>query len=232
MKLPQRVVDLTQRLGPDTVMWPGTEPPRFSLSDSYAADGSFSRTVTLSEHSGTHLDAPAHFVPGGATVDEIPASRLVCLLAVVDVRSRTFANPGYSVTVADLEADEKQFGKIADASAVAICTGWASRNSEAGSYLGLDQSGGLCFPGVSPEAAAWLVEHRSICGLGIDTAGVDPGSDKDYRVHRDVTLPRGVWHLEGLVNLELVPARGALIFVGALALLGGSGAPARVMAVV
>jgi kynurenine formamidase len=226
------VVDLTQPLGPATVVWPGSPAPVFEVADSYERDGSFSRVVTFSEHSGTHLDAPAHFAAGTETIDQIPAERLVCQLAVIDIRDRTAENSDYRLCVADIESDERRQGPIAPGAAVAILTGWGERSSDRRTYLGHDDDGAMHFPGVGRDAAEWLTTQRRIVGIGIDTAGIDAGVDTAFEVHSEVTLPRGVWHLEGLVNLERLPARGATVFVGAIPFIGGSGAPARVIAVV
>jgi kynurenine formamidase len=226
------VVDLTQPLGPATVVWPGSPSPVFEPADSYERDGSFTRVVSFAEHSGTHLDAPAHFAPGTATVEQVPAERLVCQHAVIDIRDRTAENPDYRLAVADVERDERRQGPIASGAAVAIHTGWGERSADRRAYLGSDGDGALHFPGVGRDAAEWLVTQRRIVGIGIDTASVDAGVDVAFEVHNEVTLPRGVWHLEGLVNLERVPARGATVFVGAIPFTGGSGAPARVIAVV
>ena len=104
-----------------------------------------------------------------------------------------------------------------------VCTGWSAFLADAPRYIG-----DLRFPGISVAAARLLVE-RGVAGIGIDTLGVDAGSATDFAVHH-VTLPAGLWHLEGLVNLELLPARGALLAVGAPLLVGGSGVPARPLA--
>jgi kynurenine formamidase len=104
-----------------------------------------------------------------------------------------------------------------------VCTGWSEFLADAPRYVS-----DLRFPGVSAEAARLLVE-RAVAGIGIDTLGIDPGSSTDYAAH-NTTLPAGLWHLEGLVNLELLPARGALLAVGAPLLVGGSGVPARPLA--
>jgi len=151
-------------------------------------------------------------------------------LAVVDIEAISAENPDYALTVADIERSEKAHGAIAEGSAVLVNTGWGKRYREADRYITVDKGGRLRFPGVGREAALWLIEKRRIVGIGIDTVGIDPGNDSDFTVHRHATLPNGVWHLEGLVNLETLPARGATIFVGVLPFVGGSGAPARVMA--
>ena len=101
-------------------------------------------------------------------------------------------------------------------------TGWERYLDDAERYVGGD------FPGFGSSAAELLLE-RGVVGLGIDTLGVDPGAATDYPVHH-LTLPAGLWHLEGLVNLAALPPRGALLVVGALKLVEGSGTPARVFA--
>jgi kynurenine formamidase len=230
--LPVRVVDLTQPLGPQTVVWPGRPAPAFEFVESHDRHGAFSQMVTLFEHSGTHIDAPRHFVDGAPTVDQISAEDLIRPLAVVDVHDRTADDRDYCLSVADLERDEVDNGAIQPGSVVVIHTGWGRRSHDQVAYLGLSGDGALHFPGVAREAAEWLVSRARVTGIGIDTAGIDPGAAAQFDVHANITLPRGIWHLEGLVNLELLPARGATVFVGAIPLTGGSGAPARVIAVV
>ncbi|HEY3784687.1 MAG TPA: cyclase family protein [Steroidobacteraceae bacterium] len=227
-----RVIDLTQPLGPATVMWPGSSPPSFRTVDDYREGGSFSRVVSIYEHTGTHLDAPAHFVEGAETVDRIPADRLVCEVSVINIETQAAADPDYGLTIADIEESETTYGEIPRGSAVVIHSGWAARRTSARDYLGDDGSGRLSFPGISPQAALWLIRHRQVIGLGIDTPGIDPGKDTEFTVHRHSTLPNGVWQLEGLINLDRLPARGATLFVGVLPFVGGSGAPARVIALV
>ena len=226
------VIDLTQPYGPSTIVWPGSHPPEFITVENHAEHGCFARAVHLYEHTGTHLDAPAHFVDGAETVDQISAERLVCPLAVIDIAAPCAKNPDYALTIADIERSEAAHGAIPAGSAVLVHTGWGQRYRDAGRYITMDGDGGLRFPGVGREAALWLIDKRRITGIGIDTMGIDPGADRDFTVHRHATLPNGVWHLEGLVNLEKLPARGATIFVGVLPFVGGSGAPARVIALI
>lgn len=222
-----RVVDLTQVLGPDTVLWPGGAFATESLAE-HAADGYYSRAFTSPEHAGTHLDAPAHFVADGARVEEIPAERLVVPCVLVDVAADCGDDPGHQVDADDLLADEERHGMLPRGGAVLVRTGWDRFTGDAGRYLGGAEAGDLDFPGLTPAAAELIVE-RGCVGLGIDTLGVDPGSSSTFAVHH-ITLPAGLWHLEGLVNLGALPARGATLFVGALKLADGSGTPARVLA--
>lgn len=225
-----RVVDLTAPLSAETVLWPGL--PAFSAETvgEYERDGFYARRLTLPEHSGTHLDAPAHFAPGGARVEEIPAERLVVPCAVLDVRDRCADDADFALSRDDVAALEARDGPLPDAGAVLLWTGWEDRATDAAAWLGDDAPERLRFPGFGASAAELFVK-RGMAGIGIDTAGVDRGSDTANPVHH-TTLPAGLWHLEGLVNLGALPARGALLVVGVLKLAKGSGAPARVLALV
>ncbi len=218
-----RVVDLAQPLSPATAVWPGMDPLRARTTETYADGGAFVRVVTVGEHTGTHLDAPAHFVEGGATVEGIAADDLVCEAAVIDIRDACAADSDYALSVADVAAHEDAHGQLPARAAVLVCTGWGAHLGDAARYVG-----DLRFPGVSAEAAHLLVERR-VAGLGIDTLSVDAGVATGLPVHY-ITLPAGCWQLEGLVNLELLPPRGALLVVGAPRLVGGSGVPARPLA--
>jgi kynurenine formamidase len=217
-----RVIDLTQPLSPGTPMWPGSRAPRAVDEASIAANGFLSRRVTLSEHTGTHLDAPAHFVPGGAGPAEIPPDRLIISAVVIDAPG----DPGALLTAAAVLADEAAHGRVPAGCAVLVRTGWDRHLGDPDAYIGR-----MDFPGLAVDAAELLVS-RGVVGIGIDTLGVDRGAATEFPVHARVTLPAGVWHLEGLVGLGALPHRGALLFVGVLPLAEGSGAPARVMAVI
>jgi kynurenine formamidase len=218
----RRVIDLTQTLGPATALWPGSEAVERRVVVDHATDGMYDQVWRTPEHAGTHLDAPAHFAPDGARVDQIPADRLVVECAVLDVRDLCAEDPDFTLEAGHVRAIESRDTRIERGSAVLVHTGW-----DRPGYLDADE---LHFPGVGPSAAELFIE-RGVVGIGIDTAGIDPGHAADAPVHH-ITLPAGLWHLEGLVNLGELPARGALLFVGALKLEEGSGAPARVLALV
>ena len=127
------------------------------------------------------------------------------------------------MAVDEIEAAD---GPIPAGTAVLVHTGWDAHRTDPSRYAG---DGALSFPGLAPDAARLLVARR-IAGLGIDTLGVDPGHVEDFPAHR-IMLPAGLWHLEGLVGLERVPARGAWLVAAALPIVAGSGAPARVFAI-
>lgn len=220
-----RIVDLTQPLSPTTVPWPGEPPLRFEEQANVPADGYYARRIDLHEHTGTHFDAPAHFVEGGATVDEIAAGRLVVPARVVDVSGQVSENPDYAVTADDILAMERKHGDLAPGEALLALTGWDMHLADPARYVG-----DLRFPGFGADAAELAVE-RGLAGIGIDTLSVDRGCDETYPVHL-VVLGGGLWQLEGLVGLDLIPVVGAMLIVGVPPLVGASGFPARVLALV
>jgi kynurenine formamidase len=224
---PDRLVDLTQPLGPATLLWPGSPRLEAVTEARHETGGGYYRSLSLSEHSGTHLDAPVHFAPGGRTAAELDLSVLVRPAVRLDVRARCGGDADYAVSRADVEELEAAAGRIPPGAAVLVCTGWDAYLDDADRYIG---SGSVPrFPGVGADAAAFLVE-RGVVGIGIDTLGVDPGRLEDFPAHR-VTQPAGVWHLEGLVRLGDVPDRGAWLVAAVLPLVNGSGSPARAFAI-
>jgi kynurenine formamidase len=229
MPLDVTVVDLTAPLGTDTVMWPGEPRPTAEVTETVERDGSFGRRVTLGEHSGTHFDAPAHFVAGGASVADIPAARLVAPLHVIDISSSAASDRDATLSVDEVAAHETAYGEIAAGSAVFLFTGWDRYRHDVDAYMGSADE--MRFPGFGVESARLLVE-RGVVGVGIDTLSVDSGSSNDFAIHREVTLPSGVWHVENLVNLGAVPPVGATVVVGVPKMVGASGFPARVLALI
>jgi kynurenine formamidase len=190
-------------------------------------DGVYDRDLALPEHVGTHLDAPAHFDARGAFAHELPAERLVVPARVVDVRADVGDDPDVAIEPSAVAAHEGAHGRLDPGEAVLFRTGWERHLHDHERYVG-PAEGPPRFPGLAPATAGLLIE-RGVAGIGIDTLGVDPGAAEGYPVHR-LTLPAGLWHLEGLVGLEALPPRGAWLIIGLLPIVAGSGAPARVLA--
>jgi kynurenine formamidase len=183
----------------------------------------------LIEHAGTHLDAPIHFSESGATVEKIAADTLVAPLAVIDVAAKAAQNPDYLLSREDLANWERKYRRLPDNCCVAMQSGWAQHVGDAAKFTGKDSSGVFHFPGVSPEAAEWLMKERKVVGLAVDTLSLDHGPSKDFKVHR-AWLPSGRWGLENVANLDKVPAAGATLVVGVAKVKGATGAPARLIA--
>jgi kynurenine formamidase len=175
------------------------------------------------------VDAPAYFIQGRWTADQIPPERLVRPLAVIDVTEKVGTNPDYRVTLEDIAGWEKAHGHIALGSVVMARTGWDERWSSPKEYRNADADGQPHFPGFTLEAARFLVEGRLAVGLGIDTMSVDGGGSKDFNVHR-YCEGRSVYQVENVANLWQAPAAGATVVVAPAKIEGSSGAPARVMA--
>lgn len=225
-----RVVDLTQVLSPETVMWPGAPAPTAETILTVAHDGFYNRWISFMEHSGTHFDAPCHMVDGAICLHQIDAGTLIRQAVLIDISADIAGDPDGTLSLAHVQDFEARHGRIPDGSVVLLRTGWEEFNTDPARYAGAP--GPLRFPGYGADGARFLVEERHVVGLGVDTLGIDTGAATDFPVHRQVSHPRGVWHLEGLTNLSSVPPVGAWVFVGVLNLKDGSGSPARVLALV
>jgi kynurenine formamidase len=219
MDLTLKAVDLTRELSETSVLWPGTAPLVAENRESIEQDGSFTRRVSVDEHSGTHFDAPSHFAVDGRHVADVPVDRLVCPLRIIHLPVAS-TDPDAVLTPTQVEQDEAVHGQIPGGSAVFLRTDWTPLADP------------LAFPGFGVDAARMLVHEREVVGLGIDTLGIDPGCASDFPVHRDVTLCRGVWHVENLTSLDRVPPVGAWVVIGVPRVSGASGFPARVVALV
>ena len=216
-------------MSPRVPRWPGDPHLEFEDWSSIRSDGFFLRRVSMGEHAGTHLTAPASFYPGGRTVDQYAPEELVKPAVVMDARQQCQANPDYALTPGDVTAWESRHGPVPADSIALLLTGWAQRWNNPAAYLGADANGGLHFPGFGPGAAALLLNRRNAAGLGTDTAGVEPGADATFAVSKLVlSQPRIV--LENLANLHRLPPTGAVLVIGLLRLEGGSGSPAAVTA--
>jgi kynurenine formamidase len=229
-----RVVDLTHSLDAQAPYWPeGNAPSPFKATvvATYQHDGYFARQLQMPEHFGTHMDAPAHFDPKGTTLDRIPAENFVAPAVVVDVSEAVKADADYRVTARDIEKWEEIHGPIPRGSLVLFRTGWAERWPSQARYMNRDAQGVMHFPGLSVEAAHYLVDHVKPVGIGIDTGSIDYGPSKHFEAHQ-VTMSAGLYHLENVANLGELPLTGAVIIALPLKLRGGSGSPTRVVALV
>jgi kynurenine formamidase len=217
----QRIVDLGHALAASDPSWSGQ--PVFQRKPE-KGDGYVGGSFSSDEHFGTHLDAPAHF-GGKWTVDQIPADRLVRPGVCVNLAGKP---EDYQVTVADLKAYEAKTGAIPEGSIVMIATGWDARWPDQKKYMN-ERNGVKHFPGIHPDAAAYLARDRKVAGIGIDTPSVDYGPSAKFETH-NLTMPLNVFHIENAANLTSLPASGFTIVVAPIKLAGGSGGPTRVFA--
>ena len=224
-----RVLDLSYAINDKLVPWPGDE--KFfeaKVNATIEKNGYFTRSFWMLEHYGTHLDAPAHFPPGKATVDQIPAKQLMGPAVVLDVRAEAAKDADFQLPAASVEAWEKRHGRIPEGAIVLLRTGWSSRWPDAQRYRNQDAQGKMHFPGFSSGAAKLLIE-RKVSGLGCDTMSIDYGASGDFAVHH-LALGAGLYHLENLADLRELPESGAFVIAAPIKLEGGSGGPVRVFA--
>jgi len=238
------VIDLTQPLSETTPVI--KLPPPFANTP-YLSRTKLSRydddgpawawyVLTIGEHTGTHLDAPIHWITGqdGNDVASIPAAQLVGPACVIDRTAETAADSGYLLTVADIEAWEAEHGRVPNGAWVLLRTGWGSRANDEVAFLNAGD-GGPVTPGPDVEASRWLASERGLSGFGVETVGIDAGAaggfDPPFPLH-NFLLGAGRLGLTQLANLDRLPITGALIVVSPLRLVGGTGSPCRVFAFV
>jgi len=231
-----RLVDLTHPYNEETVFWP-TSPTRFelkTLAEGETEGGWYysSYSVCTPEHGGTHLDAPVHFHKDGKATDELPLRNLVAPAVVIDVSKQAAKDRDYRLTVADVEDFESRHGRIEAGTIALLRTGWSRHWPDAKKYLGDDTPGDasrLSFPSFGLDAATLLVEQRGVVLLGVDTASIDYGRSQDFPVHR-MAGAHDVAGLENLTSLDALPTTGILLLALPMKIEGGSGGPARVVA--
>jgi kynurenine formamidase len=225
-----QIIDLTHILSDKTPTYGGEKDAyRYEQLAEIKKDGYAGGAIRLPEHFGTHVDAPGHFIASKESIERINVKRFLAPALVIDVRSKVNADADYRLTVKDIQTFEKG-GDIPEGAAVLLLTGWDKRWQEPERYRNPDTDGVLHFPGFSEEAIRYLVKNPKIVALGIDTLSIDYGRSKDFQGHR-ISHGRGLYHMENLTNLDKLPARGAVIFVGVLPIEGGTGSPARVLAI-
>jgi kynurenine formamidase len=182
------------------------------------------------EHTGTHFDAPIHWVTGKDLddVSQVPPSRLVGPAVVIDVADRAAKDPDYLLEVDDVRAWEADHGPLPADGWLLLRTGWDARAHDQAEF-------GPHTPGVSVECARWLAQEAPILGIGVETVGTDAGAahsfDPPFPCHA-MMLGAGKYGLTQLRNLDRLPTTGAVLVAGALPIRGGSGSPVRVLAFV
>jgi len=222
-----RVVDLTHTFTAGFPVYTGDEPVRRTLKN-YDPDGFYSQEWTFGEHSGTHMDAPGHFVKGGRLTPQLKPSELVLPIVVIDISSRAARDPDAEVTPDDLRRFERRHGKIPRGALVAMNSGWA-RKLGTPAFTGRDASGVYHFPGFGEDAIDMLIAGRRAAAIGVDTLSLDNGPSTSFAVHNK-WLAADNYGLEGLANLHKLPPTGATATVGVIPWEAGSGGPARVLA--
>jgi kynurenine formamidase len=240
-----KVVDLTQPLGPATPVI--GLPPIFAASPGVTIDvisrydekgpAWYWNTLRFGEHTGTHFDAPVHWISGKDlpknACDTIPAGRFVGPACVIDVTTDVDRNPDFLLTTDRIEAWETTHGRIPEGAWVLLRTGW-SRRADPAAFLNVGADGPHS-PGFDARASALLARERKILGVGVETIGTDAGQagtfDPPFPNHA-IMHGAGCVGLASLCNLDQLPPTGAVVIAAPLKIVGGSGSPLRVLALV
>jgi kynurenine formamidase len=209
-----RVVDLTHPMTNGMPVMEGITPPTFRDLAEVAADGYAMSQYTFVNHTGTHVDAPAHQIAGGATLDDIPLDRLVTEALTIDLTTHQPGPVGLDVLgrfLPEVRPNDivlLRSGNAANWGAAAYWSGW-------------------CYP---DAAAAAAIVQAGVSGVGFDGPSADPVDSVDYELHH-VWLAGGVIILENLAAMDQLPARCRIV-VAPLKVSGANGGPARVLALV
>ncbi len=239
-----KVVDLTTPLGPDTPVI--DLPPIFAPSPGltlteisrYDERGPawYWNILHLGEHTGTHFDAPIHWVtgkdlPNNAT-DTIPPRKFIGPACVIDVTADVEQDPDFLLSTERVEAWERQYGRIPAGAWVLLRTGWSKRTTRE-AFLNVKEDGAHS-PGFHQTTSAFLAKERDILGVGVETVGTDAGQagkfDPPFPNH-GIMHGNGKFGLTSLINLDQLPPTGAIIIAAPLKIVGGSGSPVRVIAI-
>ncbi len=229
-----KLVDLSYSFDDKTIYWPNAEGFRHRKDAWAVGAGGYwyaAGEFTSAEHGGTHIDSPIHFAEGKQTLDQIPVSKLIAPVVVIDVAAKAAQDRDYQATRADIEAFEQQHSPIAPGTIVVFRTGWGKFWPDRKQYLGSDVKGdtaNLHFPGIARDAAELLVQ-RNIAGVGIDTASMDHGPSTDFIVHQVLTKAN-IYGIENIAQAEKLPATGATLIALPMKIAAGTGGPARVVA--
>jgi kynurenine formamidase len=188
------------------------------------------------EHVGTHFDAPIHWITGRdkGDVSEVPPERLVGPAVVIDKSAEAARDPDYLLTVDDIRAFEAEHGPLPAGGWLLYRTGWDARADDQARFLNADETGPHS-PGMEAATARWLAEERPIVGVGVETVGTDAGAAHSFEPAfpcHNYVLGAGKYGLTQLANVSRLPPTGSILVVAPLKIVGGSGSPARVLALV
>ncbi|HEV8278873.1 MAG TPA: cyclase family protein [Streptosporangiaceae bacterium] len=192
--------------------------------------------ITTGEHTGTHFDAPVHWVTGrdGEDVSQVPLPRLIAPAAVLDFSAQAAADADFLLEVDHIKEWESQHGALPEGGWLLYRTGWDARSRDQETFLNANESGPHT-PGVSVECARWLAQQAPVVGFGVETVGTDAGAahsfDPPFPCH-SAMLGADKYGLTQLQNLALLPPQGAMLIVSPLPITGGSGSPCRALALV
>ncbi len=211
-----KVIDLTLTISEEIPTFPGSPQPNFINWETLEKDGYNLELLFLSSHTGTHIDAPYHFLKKGQKIHQIVTRRLVTEAILIKIRK----GANQSITKTDIQKFEKKYGRIDDGSTVIFHTGW-QKNLKKESYF-------LKNPGLAVSAAKYLASKK-INMVGIDSPSIDLGKDSKFSVHH-ILAKSGILIVENLANLEKINSEMFHLIVAPLKLKNATGSPVRAMA--
>ena len=210
-------IDLTLEISQKLPSFPGSPLPQFIPWSKIKKDGYNLELLFLSSHSGTHIDAPYHFVERGSKIHEIPPKRLICEAALIRLEIKS----DQSISKGDIIKFEKKYGKIKSGSAVIFATGWY-KNLQKKSYFKNN-------PGLAVSAAKYLVSKK-VNLVGIDSPSIDLGKNTKFSIHK-ILSKNNILIVENLCNLEKILRVHFKLIVLPLKLKNATGSPVRAIAV-
>ena len=213
-----KIIDLTLTVSDKIPTFPGSPQPNLIPWENIKEDGYNLELLFLSSHTGTHMDAPYHFLEKGAKIHEISLKKLVSEAALIQSRKGS----GESITKTDIQKFEKKSGKIDGFSSVIFQTGW-QRNLQKKYYFTKN-------PGLSVSAAKYLASKK-ISLVGIDSPSIDLGKDDKFSVHQ-IFAKKGILIVENLANLDKIKSSKFHLVVLPLKLKNATGSPVRTIAFV
>jgi kynurenine formamidase len=238
------VIDLTARLESTTPVIqlppPFANTIPFSLREVSRYDERgpawYWNDISTGEHTGTHFDAPVHWISGrdGLDISEVPVTSMIAPAAVLDFSAQAAADPDFLLEPEHVKQWETQHGPLPEGGWLLYRTGWDARSASQQEFLNANETGPHT-PGISVECARWIAEESPVIGVGVETVGTDAGAahsfDPPFPCH-SMLLGAGKYGLTQLQNLAQVPATGAVLLVLPLPITGGSGSPCRALALV
>jgi kynurenine formamidase len=238
------VVDLTAPLSSSTPIlrlpepFGNTIPFRLEEISHYDDRGPawYWNDIHTGEHAGTHFDAPIHWVTGrdAEDVSQVSPRKLVAPAVVLDCAAQAAADPDFLLEIEHVQAWEKEHGALPAGGWLLYRTGWDTRSADQAAFLNANETGPHT-PGISVECARWLATEAPVLGVGVETVGTDAGAahsfDPPFPCH-SFLLGANKYGLTQLQNLAQLPPTGAVVIAAPLPIVGGSGSPTRVLALV
>jgi len=236
----KKIIDLSHAYSNETIYWVTAKEFKLETVFKGQTEKGFyysANNFSSAEHGGTHIDAPIHFAKSGQSVDDIPITKLIGSAIKIDITSKSLNDPDYLITIDDfLKWEEDENSKIPDGSIILLETGFSKYYPDKVTYMGTDERGEnaiqkLHFPGLSQQAAQWLVENSNINAIGIDTPSIDYGQSEYFESHV-ILLSHDIPAFENLANLDTLPSTGFTIIALPMKIKNGSGAPLRIVAII